>query len=155
MRIAVCPGSFDPITCGHVDIILRAAQMFDKVYVAVSNNTSKKYMFDFSTRVRAAHAAFSGYENISVASTDGLVADFAKAVGACAIVKGTRDTSDFTNEYTQYLANYEIAEIETVFLPSKKELAHLSSTFVKELIIHGKPYGKYIPNGTEDIIKTY
>ena len=140
MRICVVPGSFDPFTVGHLDIVRRAAKLFDKVYVAIMVNAQKKGCFDFAHRKRIAELSCAGLENVEVITADGLLCDLAAALGACAIVKGVRDAQDSAYEINMARMNEFINDkFETVLLPAKPELAFVSSTFVRELMKHEKP----------------
>ena len=154
MRIAICPGSFDPITNGHVDIINRAAKLFDTVYVAVMQNGAKKTIFTGEERRRMAESVFENSENIRVILSDGLLAFLAKDLGACAIVKGVRDINDFVYEHQLALINRSLEkEIETVFLPASGETAFISSTAVRDIALHGGDVGNLIPPQIYEIAK--
>ena len=122
MRIAICPGSFDPITNGHLDIIRRASKLFDHVEVAVLQNSSKKCVFSVEERVEMIRDCIGELPNVSASSFDGLLVDYAKKIGATAIVKGLRAVSDFDYEFQMALFNKEInAEVETIFLTTSPE----------------------------------
>lgn len=144
---ALCTGSFDPITIGHYDYIRRAAAIFDKVVVAVSVNTEKRYMFSAESRVRFVKQAFSAFPNVSVTVDDGWVADLAAEWGADVIVKGVRNGTDLDYEYSIACVNQRISGTETFFIPSAPEYSFISSTMVREMIKHGKDYAPYIPEG--------
>ena len=133
MRIAIVPGSFDPMTLGHLDIIKRAADLYDRVIVAVMINDAKKYTFSMDERTEIARLTCKDIENVEVISDAGLLADLAKRVGACAIVKGVRDEKDY--EYEKEMALYNAKknpQAETVLLPCDPALAQVSSTAVRE-----------------------
>ena len=133
MRIAIVPGSFDPMTLGHLDIIKRAADLYDRVIVAVMINDAKKYTFSMEERTEIANLTCKDIENVEVISDAGLLADLAKRVGACAIVKGVRDEKDY--EYEKEMALYNAKknpQAETVLLPCDPALAQVSSTAVRE-----------------------
>ena len=153
-KTAVIPGSFDPMTVGHIDIIKRASKLFDTVYVVVTNNLEKKYMFDFGTRCRFARKSLEDIENVTVTSTDVLTAEFAAAVNADALVKGVRTVSDFEDERMQSDINRALAGTETVILVSRPELSFVSSTFVRNLIEYGKPVDKYVSLNIADEINS-
>src|SRR5204862_6961486 len=122
MRTAVYPGSFDPPTVGHVDVITRAAKLFDKLIVAVGKHSSKGMVFSFEDRQAMLCEITEGMANVSVASFDGLLVDFAKESGVVALVRGLRAFSDFDNEFQMALTNRQLApEIETVFLMTSAE----------------------------------
>ena len=117
MRIAICPGSFDPVTLGHLDIIRRAAAMFDRVIVLVMTNASKKPMFSLEERVSLLQRATADTENVEIDSDAGLLVDYARKKGACAVVKGLRALSDFEYEFQMALTNRKLnPQVETVFL---------------------------------------
>ena len=118
MRIAICPGSFDPITNGHLDIIARAAKLFDHVEVAVLQNSSKKCVFSVEERVDMIRDCIGELPNVSASSFDGLLVDYAKKIGATAIVKGLRAVSDFDYEFQMALFNKEINAEVRVFVVS-------------------------------------
>ena len=144
---ALCTGSFDPITVGHYDYIRRAAAIFDRVVVAVSVNSEKKYMFDLESRVRFVKEAFKAFPNVSVAVDSGWVADLAAEHGADVIVKGVRNGTDLDYEYTIACVNKKTSGVDTFFIPSAPEYCFISSTMVREMIKHGKDYRPYVPEG--------
>ena len=136
-RVAVFAGSFDPFTVGHLDLVKRAATMFDSLYVVVAQNASKKNMFDAETRKAMVEDAVSGIPNVSVAVHDGLTVDFMKSVGARYLVRGIRNASDLDMEQAVAWNNkviYGSADIETVFLMSAQEHLAVSSSVVRELL---------------------
>ena len=155
MRIAVYPGSFDPVTNGHIDIIHRAAKMFDKVIVLVSYNVRKSGgTFTPQERVDFIKRCVK-IPNVQVESYQGLLADFVKISGASAIVKGLRAVSDFEVEFQQALINRQLApEVDTVFLVSSIENMYLSSSAVKEICLLGGEINNFVPAEiAKDIIK--
>ncbi|WP_040195981.1 pantetheine-phosphate adenylyltransferase [Candidatus Soleaferrea massiliensis] len=144
--IAVCPGSFDPITNGHLNIIRRTAKLFDRVVVLVSTNPSKQVSFTTDERVDLIRRSVEGIGNIVVDSSDGLLADYAKQHGIRAIVKGLRAVSDFEYEFQMALANKKIDdELETVFLTCSAENMFLSSSLVKQLASFRADISDFIP----------
>ncbi|MCR5040564.1 MAG: pantetheine-phosphate adenylyltransferase [Clostridia bacterium] len=147
MRIAVCPGSFDPITLGHVDVISRAAAMFDEVIVLVMHNSRKGGgMFSIEERMELARRSVSSLGNARVDSHDGLLADYVVAHGVQAIVKGLRAMSDFENEFQQALANRTLApQVETMFMVSRTDYMYLSSSVVKEIASFGGDISPFVP----------
>lgn len=146
MRVAVCPGSFDPVTKGHLDIITRASKLFDKVIVAVSVNAAKKASFTYEERIELIQLCTQDIENIEIVIVTGLLADFAKEVGACAIVKGLRALSDFEYEFQMALANKKLnPDAETVFLTTALENMYLSSSLVKQIAGFGGDISDFIP----------
>lgn len=153
MKNAVIAGTFDPVTVGHLDIIKRAAALFDSVTVGVFENGEKKTMFSAETRTAAMKAAVKGIKNVAVEQASNVtLADFAKAHGAV-IVKGVRNALDADYEIALAEINKETGGVETVMLASSPSLAFVSSTFVREMIKYGKPYEKYVPAGAYEVIK--
>lgn len=154
MRIAVCPGSFDPVTCGHRDIIQRAAKLFDKVIVAVSVNAVKGSSFSAIERVKLIEKATFELDNVVIDICDGLLADYVKRVGACAIIKGLRAVSDFEYEFQMALANKMLyAGAETLFLTTSSENMYLSSSLVKQIGAFGGDISPFVPECILDDIK--
>lgn len=146
-RIAIVPGSFDPITLGHLDIIERAANTYDLVYVAVMMNSEKNYLFPLSQRERIAKAAIGVRANVKVISSEGMLWELAKKLGACAIVKGVRNEVDLA--YEKKMADFNSAHYpaaETVLLPSKEEYRNLSSTLVREKIRACEDLSDFLPS---------
>lgn len=146
MRIAVCPGSFDPVTMGHLDIIKRASKLFDKVIIAVSVNSEKAGSFSLEERMRLIEKSVSDLDNVTVEVVYGLLASYVKEVGACAIVKGLRAVSDFEYEFQMALANKMLCpEAETVFLTTASENMYLSSSLVKQIAGYGGDIDGLVP----------
>lgn len=148
MRIAVCPGSFDPVTFGHMDIFRRAAKLFDKVIVLVSVNAVKSPSFTTVERVQLLNKVLEDMDadNIVVDILDGLLADYVKNVGACAIIKGLRAVSDFEYEFQMALANKILYDgAETVFLTTSAENMYLSSSVVKQIAFFGGDISHFVP----------
>ena len=154
MKIAICPGSFDPITLGHLDIIERAADIFDEVIVLVASNSTKNTLFTAEERRQLIERCVKS-ERISVDIDDGLLVDYAKKKGVAAIVKGLRAMSDFEYEFQQALTNKSLyPEAETVFLCARGENMFLSSSMVKEVCTLGGDISSFVPeNIAEDIYK--
>lgn len=153
MKICVCPGSFDPITNGHVDIIERAAKMFDKVIVAVLVNKSKVPVFTLEERLQLINKVFEGRENIEVDSFSGLLIDFARMKGASVIIKGLRAVSDFEYEYQMALLNKNLdSDIETMFMMTNINYSFLSSSAVKELARLGGSIEGLVPDCIVDMV---
>ncbi|MCD7730841.1 MAG: pantetheine-phosphate adenylyltransferase [Oscillospiraceae bacterium] len=147
-RIAVCPGSFDPVTFGHMDIIRRASRLFDKVIVLVSVNAVKNPSFTTVERVQLINKVVDHLklENVVVDIWDGLLADYVKQVGACAIIKGLRAVSDFEYEFQMALANKMLYDgAETVFLTTSAENMYLSSSVVKQIASFGGDISHFVP----------
>lgn len=153
MKIAVYPGSFDPITLGHMNIIERAAAIFDKVYVCVMVNSEKQPLFSREERVELIRRCCKRLDNVEVETSGGLLVDYARSRGACAIIKGLRAVSDFDWEFQMALANKKICpEIETLFLASSEKHTYLSSTVVKELGRYGAELRGFVPGEIIDDI---
>ncbi len=146
MKIAVFPGSFDPITIGHVDLIKRAQPLFDKIYVAIGENTKKKYLFETEQRIDWLKQVFAGYDNVEIGSYRGLTVDYCRQVGARYLIRGLRNSSDFDYEKTISQLNHIIGDqIETVFFISRPEYSHISSTIVREIIKGGADASPFLP----------
>ena len=146
-RIAVCPGSFDPVTLGHLDIITRASKLFDKVIVLISRNAGKNQpSFTATERMIMIQSATKGLDNVVIDILDGLLADYVREVNAIAIVKGLRAVSDFEYEFQMALANKKLyARAETVFLTTSAENMYLSSSVVKQIAYFGGDISHFVP----------
>lgn len=153
-RIAVCPGSFDPPTLGHLDIITRASKLFDKVIVLISRNAGKNTpSFTATERMLMIQAVTADLDNVVIDILDGLLADYVKSVGAIAIVKGLRAVSDFEYEFQMALANKKLyADAETVFLTTTAENMYLSSSVVKQIAYFGGDISHFVPDAILDDI---
>jgi pantetheine-phosphate adenylyltransferase len=145
MRRAVCPGSFDPITNGHLDVIERASKFFDEVIVAVGINASKQRLFEPEERVEMIREACLGIPNVKVDTFEGLIVDFCKAHGVQAIVKGLRAVSDFDYELQMGQMNRSLAEVDTLFMPADPHYSFLSSSLVKEVATYGGDVSGLVP----------
>ncbi len=146
MKIAVYPGSFDPITLGHLNIIRRVAAIFDKVYVCVMTNSDKSPLFTKEERVELIQRSTSRFKNVEVETASGLLVEYAKRKDAQVIVKGLRAVSDFDWEFQMALANRKInAKIDTLFLASSEKYTYLSSTVVKEMAKYGADLTEFVP----------
>ena len=147
MKTAIYPGSFDPITLGHMDIIRRAAACFDRVCVCVSPNAEKKsQMFTPEQKLLLVRTAVAELPNVEAELWPGLLADFAVDHHATAIVRGVRNTSDFDGEYQLALINRGIyPQLETLLLPASAEYQHFSSSMVREMIRYHQPLERYLP----------
>ena len=145
MKRAVCPGSFDPITYGHLDIIERAAQQFDHVVVAVLENRTKSSMFTVAERIQMIGEVTKKFPNVSVDSWSGLLVDYCKSNSIQAIVKGLRAVTDFDYELQMSQINLQLQGVETLFLSTAPAHSFLSSSLVKEIASHGGDVSSYIP----------
>ena len=155
MRIGICPGSFDPVTLGHMDIISRACKIFDKVIVAVPVNPDKRASFTVEERMEMLRTVTADMENVEVDCVRGLLADYASEKHAAAIVKGLRAISDFEYEFQMALTNQTLyEELETLFLHSSKEYMFLSSSIVKEIAKYGGCLNGLVPDNLIPIIKS-
>ncbi len=155
MRIAVYPGSFDPVTNGHLDIISRAGALYDKLIVAVLVNSNKKPFFSVEERIELLKATIPTVKNceIEVMAFDGLLAEFASKVGACTIVKGLRAVSDFEYEFQMALANRKLnPEVDTVFLMTSNANMYLSSSLVREIGRLGGDLSDFVPPQVEKAV---
>ena len=155
MRTAVCSGSFDPITLGHMDIIRRAAACFDKVWVCVSPNAEKKnQMFTPEQKLQLVQLAVADLPNVEAELGPGLLADYAVAHGATVIVRGARNASDFDVEYQLALINKSIhPELDTVILPASAEYQHFSSSMAREMIRYRQPLEQYLPEAIIPLVR--
>ena len=155
MKIAVCPGSFDPITNGHLDIIARAAKLFDRVIVCVLKNPAKTGSFSVEERLDLICRSCAHIENVEVDSFNGLLVDYAHSKGACAIVKGLRAVSDFEYEMQMSMANKKLNEnIDTVYLNTASEYMFLSSSVVKQIAMFGGEIDEFVPAVILEDVKT-
>lgn len=151
MKIGIYPGSFDPITKGHLDIIERAASIFEKLVVAVSINTSKSPMFTLNERVELIEDSVRHIKNVEVIALDGLLVDFVKAYDNAVIIKGLRTQSDFEYEFQMALLNNALdSDVETVFMMTSSKYSYISSTMVKEVNFFGGDISRMVPNGVSE-----
>lgn len=154
MRTVIYPGSFDPLTNGHLDVVERAAKLFDRVIVAVAANTDKRPMFTQAERKRQINTAVKPLNNVEVAAFDGLLVDFAEAHEAQAIIRGLRAVSDFEFEFQLALMNRKLKEeIETIFMMPRESYTFLSSRLVKEIAGLGGEIGAFVPPNVERALK--
>jgi pantetheine-phosphate adenylyltransferase len=153
-RKAVYPGTFDPITNGHLDIIKRAARLFDDLVIAVAANPQKEPLFDLELREAMVRQTVQTMAHIKVTSFEGLLVDLARDVGATAIVRGLRAVSDFEFEFQMALANRELnADAESVYLMPSMEHTFVSSTIIKNIAVHGGRVRKFVPSHVERALK--
>ncbi|WP_277513413.1 pantetheine-phosphate adenylyltransferase [Cellulosimicrobium cellulans] len=155
MTTAVCPGSFDPITLGHLDIVRRARALFDEVVVGVARNASKSALLSVDERVALARAAVAdaGLEGVRVEVVPGLLVDFCREIGAGAVVKGLRGGADFDTELPMALMNRHLADVETVFVAGDSALLHVASSLVKDIARYGGPVDDLVPPGVGDVVR--
>ena len=155
-NIAIIPGVFDPVTNGHLDVVVRAAKLFDIIYVVSFDNSAKKTMFTSGERLemlRLACEDIEGREKITVDVTNELLVDYAKSKGAGFVIKGVRNIIDFEYEYMMYEINREIGnDIDTLFLPAKSDQLYISSTFVREMVSYQREIIDYVPLKVNDYI---
>ena len=145
-RIAIYPGTFDPITNGHVDLVHRAIHLFDHLIVAVGQNPEKQPLFDINERVQMVRESLQEFPLVGVEVFSGLLADFARQKSAVAIIRGLRAVSDFEFEFQMALINRRLAaEIETVFLMPNEKYTYLSSTVIKDVARHGGEVSRFVP----------
>ncbi|WP_040281855.1 pantetheine-phosphate adenylyltransferase [Tessaracoccus massiliensis] len=141
----LCPGSFDPITVGHLDIIERAHALFGEVVVAIGNNSTKNYLFTFDERVALVRGATEGLEGVTVEGMDGLLVDFCRERGIGAVIKGIRFGADVDFELQQAHMNRDLGGIDTVLLPAAKDHVTLSSTIIRQVHSLGGDVSAYVP----------
>ncbi|NLT14578.1 MAG: pantetheine-phosphate adenylyltransferase [Clostridiales bacterium] len=155
MKTAVYPGSFDPITLGHLNIIKRTARIFDKVYVCVMKNSDKNPLFTREERVELIQRIVKHLDNVEVETADGLLVEYAKSKGARVVVKGLRAVSDFDWEFQMALANRKIdPAIDTLFMAASEKYTFLSSTVVKEMAKYNADLRDFVPREIiDDIVK--
>ena len=147
MKKAVFPGSFDPITIGHLDIVKRAIKVFDEIIIAVGDNTNKKYMFPKEKRVEFVKQTFYNYDNVKIESYDGLTVDFCRKNNIEFMIRGLRNPADFEFEKSIALTNREMTDIETIFFLTSPENSFISSSIVRDLIRNNGDYKLFIPKG--------
>lgn len=155
MKTAIYPGSFDPVTNGHLDIIRRASTMFDKLIVVVLINPLKSYSFSIPERVRLLSKVTSDIKNIEIDSYDGLLTDYFKQHNVDVIVRGLRATSDFEHEFQMAHTNKDLnSDAETVFIPASANTTFISSSMVKQVAMFGGDLSKYVPTVIHEEIST-
>ena len=147
MKKAVFPGSFDPITIGHIDIVKRGMKIFDEIIIAIGDNVDKKYMFSKEKRIELVEETFSDYDKIKVESYKGLTVDFCKKNNTEFIIRGLRNPADFEFEKSIALTNRKMTGIETVFFLTSPKNSFVSSSIVRDLIRNNGEYKLFIPKG--------
>ena len=154
MKIAVFPGSFDPVTVGHMDLIRRAAALFDRVYICAMVNGGKSPLFTGEQRFELLRASVAELPNVTAEVWTGLLADYAREKGAHYLVKGVRNGTDFDTEWSMAQINRELdGSLETVLLPARAEYLHVSSTMVREMIKYHRPLEPYMPAAAIETMK--
>ncbi len=146
MKRAIFPGSFDPFTIGHHDIVMRGLEIFDEIIIGIGRNYNKREVFSIADRLAAIQRAYNKESRVRVEVYDGLTVDFAAEHQAQFILRGVRSTLDFEYERNIAEANKQLSGIETVLLYTRPEYAHISSTLVRDLHSHGKDIAAYIPD---------
>jgi pantetheine-phosphate adenylyltransferase len=148
MKVAVFPGSFDPFTKGHESVVSRGADLFDKVIIAIGTNTSKKYFFDLEQRTAMINSVFANQPKVEVHSFEGLTVDFCKKIGATYILRGLRDSGDFSYEKRIAVMNQSMNDgLETIFLLTDPALAGISSTILREILRNNGDISPFVPLG--------
>ena len=151
--LAICPGSFDPVTYGHLDVIGRAAALFDDVIVAVGRNSAKNYLFTVQERLELVGQTTGEWPNVTVEALDGLLVDFARTRGAQVLVKGIRFASDFDFELQMAHINAVVGSVETVMLPASSQWSTLSSTMIREVASYGGDVAAFVPEVVAERIR--
>ena len=155
MRRAIYPGSFDPVTNGHLDVIERGRKLFDQVIVAVANNDEKQPLFSLEERLALLRETAGRMDNVQIAEFSGLLVEFAQAKNAGAVIRGLRAVSDFEFEFQMALMNRKLdAAVETIFLMPKEEYTYLSSRIVKEIARLGGDISSFVPSGVAKALRT-
>ncbi len=154
MAIAVCPGSFDPFTLGHLDVVRRARALFDEVVVVVGRNAAKSPLLTSEARVELVREVVADVDGVRVLATDGLLADLVRELGASAIVKGLRGAADVDAEVPMALMNRHLSGVETVFVIGDPALAHVASSLVKDVARHGGAIDDLVPPGVARAVRT-
>lgn len=155
MKTAIISGTFDPITVGHMDVIERAAKLFDKVVVAISENATKHCIIPDDVRAASINAAVAHLPNAVVEKCDGLLAEFCNRYENPIIVRGVRTGSEFDYERSLFVINKSLGAPETIVLPAESGMDHISSTYVRELIKYNRSLKNVIPDGALEVIEEY
>ena len=153
-KIAVYPGTFDPVTYGHIDLIERASKIFDRVIVAVAHNKSKGVLFSVAERVSMLKDAVRGIKNVEIDDFDGLVVNYVRERGSRVMIRGLRMLSDFEYEFQMALTNRKLADnIETIFMMPHQDYSYISSKLLKEAAMLGADVGNFLPRKAEKALK--
>ena len=153
LKIAIYPGTFDPITLGHVDVVTRGLKIFDQIYVAVAAGKSKKTVFSHPERVLLVKKTFTGNKNVEVIGFDGLLVDLFSRIEACAVIRGIRAVSDFDYEFQMVLVNRRLnPSVETVFLPPSENYFYISSSLVKNIGLNQGDIKNFVPSEVYELI---
>ena len=153
MSIAVCPGSFDPVTLGHLDVVRRGARLFDEVVVAVATDAGKAPLLTLDERVGLIEEAVADLANVRVAAVPGLLVDFCTQVGATVLLKGLRGGGDYDAELPMAWMNRHLTGVETLFLPADREVSHIASSLVKDVARHGGRIEDLVPDGVAALVR--
>lgn len=154
MKIAIYPGSFDPITKGHLDVLKTGAEIFDKVIIAVSYNNGKKHFLSVEERVELIKSSIEGLDNVEVDSFEGLTVEYAKKKGAKVLLRGLRAVSDFEYEMQLSQTNSALSEnIKTIFLTTRPKFNFISSSTVRDVVLLGGDVSKFVPEPVNDFLK--
>ena len=152
---AIYPGSFDPITNGHIDVIKRASRIFDQVIIAVSQNINKKSFLSEKEKIEAINLSLEGLKNVEIIAFDSLLVDFAKSINAQIILRGLRAVSDFEYEFQLAGMNKHLNKnIETFFLTPSEEFSNISSSLVREILMLGGDISSFVPQEVEKILRS-
>ena len=154
MKKAVFPGSFDPITLGHEDVITRAIPLFDEITIAIGINSNKKYMFSLEQRIKFIEECFQEYDNVKVVAYKGLTVDFCKTHAIDYIIRGLRNPADFEFEKSIAHTNRDLAPIETIFLLTAAKTSYMSSSIVREVLINGGDVSSLVPSSVTSKIES-
>jgi pantetheine-phosphate adenylyltransferase len=150
MKKAIFPGSFDPITKGHEALVLRGLELFDEIVIAIGTNVTKKYLFSIEQRIKFIEDTFKGNKRVSVQAYEGLTIEFCKSINAKFMLRGLRNSPDFTFEKSISQINRKLnKEIETVFLITSPELSAISSSIIRDIIINKGDASSFLPNGVK------
>ena len=154
MKLAICPGSYDPVTKGHINVIERAARVFSQLVVAVTYNPAKVGVFSVEERMEMLRLATAHIPNVTIESCDSLIAEYAEKRGAVALVKGLRAVTDFDYEFQMALINRKLnPKLETVFITASEEFMYLSSSAVREVAHFGRDISDFVPSCVKDMVQ--